>query len=144
MRLYPGLPGCAECAMAHPDFGKSVNPISTRGDRLCQPNYYWHTRIFRPSDGPVYHAHFFVFYKKYLCSTPYRNQEGQIMPSILLLYPPPPKPDVPAYSCAHSIRATNILSNLYSQECLGLWNSLDAYWVMSAALLFGIPIRILE
>ena len=23
------------------------------GDRLCPPNYYWHTRIFRPSDGPV-------------------------------------------------------------------------------------------
>ena len=26
-----------------------VNPISTRGDRLCPPNYYWHTRIFRPT-----------------------------------------------------------------------------------------------
>ena len=38
--------------MAHPDFGRSVNPISTRGDRLCQPNYSWHPRIFRPSDGP--------------------------------------------------------------------------------------------
>ena len=37
-----------------PDFGRSVNPmpISTRGDRLCPPNYYWHPRIFRPSDGP--------------------------------------------------------------------------------------------
>jgi hypothetical protein len=22
------------------------------GDRLCPPDYYWHTRIFRPSDGP--------------------------------------------------------------------------------------------
>ena len=22
--------------------------------RLCPPNYYWHPRIFRPSDGPVY------------------------------------------------------------------------------------------
>ena len=49
----PVVPGCAGCAMAHPDFGRSVNPISTRGDRLCPPNYYWHTRIFRPSDGPV-------------------------------------------------------------------------------------------
>ena len=39
-------PGC-------PDFGSSVNPISTRGDRLCPPNYYWHTQIFRPSDGPA-------------------------------------------------------------------------------------------
>ena len=46
------VPGCAGCAMAHPDFGRSVNPISTRGDRLCPPNYYWHTQIFRPSDGP--------------------------------------------------------------------------------------------
>ena len=48
------VPGCAGCAMAHPDFGRSVNPISTRGDRLCQPNYYWHTQIFRPYDGPAY------------------------------------------------------------------------------------------
>ena len=44
------VPGCAGCAMAHPDFGRS--DISTRGDRLCPPNYYWHTQIFRPSDGP--------------------------------------------------------------------------------------------
>ena len=49
----PVVPGCAGSAMAHPDFGRSVNPISTRGDRLCPPNYYGHTRIFRPSDGPV-------------------------------------------------------------------------------------------
>ena len=48
----PVVLGCAGCAMAHPDFGRSVNPISTRGDRLCPPNYYRHTRIFRPSDGP--------------------------------------------------------------------------------------------
>ena len=26
----PVVPGCAGCAMAHPDFGRSVNPISTR------------------------------------------------------------------------------------------------------------------
>ena len=49
----PVVPGCAGCAMAHPDFGRSVNPISTRGDKLCLPNYYWHTRIFRLSDGPA-------------------------------------------------------------------------------------------
>ena len=54
---------CRVC-MAHPDFGRSVNPISTRGDRLCPPNYYWHTGIFRPSDGPVHYKfrlsrHFF-------------------------------------------------------------------------------------
>ena len=35
-----------------PIFGRSVNPIPTRGDRLCPPNYYWYTLIFRPSDGP--------------------------------------------------------------------------------------------
>ena len=49
----PVVPGCAGCAMAHPDVGRLVNPISTRGDRLCPPYYYWHTRIFRPSDGPA-------------------------------------------------------------------------------------------
>ena len=48
----PVVPGCAGCAMVHPDFGRSVNPISTRGYKLCPPNYYWHTQIFRPSDGP--------------------------------------------------------------------------------------------
>jgi hypothetical protein len=46
------VPVAAGCAMAHPDFGRSVKPISTRGDRLCPPNYYWHSRIFRPSFGP--------------------------------------------------------------------------------------------
>ena len=50
--VAPVIPGCAGCAMAHPDFGRSVNPISTRGDRLRPPNYYWHTRIFRSCDGP--------------------------------------------------------------------------------------------
>ena len=51
-QIRPVVPGCAGHAMAHPDFGRSVNPISTRENRLCPPNYYWHTRIFRPSDGP--------------------------------------------------------------------------------------------
>ena len=40
-------------AIAPPDFGRSFNPISTKGNRLCPPNYYWHTQIFRPSDGPA-------------------------------------------------------------------------------------------
>ena len=52
------VPVGAGGAMAHPDFGRSVNPISTRGNRLCQTNYYWHTRIFRPSDGPAEEGHF--------------------------------------------------------------------------------------
>ena len=43
----PVVPACAGCAMAHPDFGRSANPISTRGDRLCPPNYYWHFQTFR-------------------------------------------------------------------------------------------------
>ena len=30
---------------APPDFGRSVNPISTRGDRLCPPNHYWHPQF---------------------------------------------------------------------------------------------------
>ena len=40
-------------AMAPLYFGRSVDPISTRGDKLCPPNYYWHPLIFRPSNGPV-------------------------------------------------------------------------------------------
>ena len=32
---------CAGCAMAHPDFGRSVNPISTRGGHLM--NYDFET-----------------------------------------------------------------------------------------------------
>ena len=35
------------------DYIALVNPISTRGDKLCTPNYYWHSRIFRPSDVPA-------------------------------------------------------------------------------------------
>ena len=47
------VPGGAGGAMAPQDFGRSVNPISTRWDKLCTPNYYWHPPIFRPSDGPA-------------------------------------------------------------------------------------------
>ena len=38
INVRPVVPGCA---MAHPDFG-----------RLGPLNYYRHTRIFEPSDGP--------------------------------------------------------------------------------------------
>ena len=41
INVRPVVPGCAGCAIAHPDFG-----------RLGPPNYYRHTRIFEPSDGP--------------------------------------------------------------------------------------------
>ena len=45
--VVPGDTGCATPR------DRSVNPISTRVDRLCPPNYYWHPQIFRPSDGPA-------------------------------------------------------------------------------------------
>ena len=32
------IPGGAGGFMAPPDFGRSVNPISTRGDRFCRTN----------------------------------------------------------------------------------------------------------
>ena len=32
------VPGVAGDAMAPPDFGRTVNPISTKGGRLCTPN----------------------------------------------------------------------------------------------------------
>ena len=34
----PVVPGGAGGAMAPPNFGRSVNPISTKGGRLCPPN----------------------------------------------------------------------------------------------------------
>ena len=49
---FPLSPGVSSLGVAPPDFGRSVNPISTWGDRLCPPNYYWQPRISRPSDGP--------------------------------------------------------------------------------------------
>ena len=45
-------PGVQGLPRHPPDFGRSVNPISTRKDRLCPPHYYCHPRIFRPSYGP--------------------------------------------------------------------------------------------
>ena len=65
----PVVPGWAGWAMAHPDFGGSVNPISTRGNRLCPPNSYWHTRIFRPSNGPAQYPSVSLRILKQLCIT---------------------------------------------------------------------------
>ena len=48
----PVVPACAGCARAHPDFGRSVNPISTKGDRLCPPHYYSPSQILKPSAIP--------------------------------------------------------------------------------------------
>ena len=68
--LYRGVViGGAGGAMAPPDFGRSVNPISTRGDRLSPSNYYWHPRISRPFNGPalqlmkIYRARVYKFSK---------------------------------------------------------------------------------
>ena len=38
MLCRPVVPGGAGDAIAPPDFGRSVNPISTKGGRLCPPN----------------------------------------------------------------------------------------------------------
>ena len=37
VRSRPVVPGGAGGAMAPPDFGRSINPISTKGGRLCPP-----------------------------------------------------------------------------------------------------------
>ena len=48
--------GGAGGASAPTIFDRSVNPISTRGGRLCPPQYYQPSRIFRPCDGPVMYS----------------------------------------------------------------------------------------
>ena len=54
LHKYRGVvSGGAGGARESPNFGRSVNPISTRGDRLCPPDYYWNPQIFRSSDGPA-------------------------------------------------------------------------------------------
>ena len=35
------------------DFGRAVNPISTRRGRFCPPHYHWHPLIVRPTYCPV-------------------------------------------------------------------------------------------
>ena len=46
--------GGGVCFPPSPDFDRSVNPLSTRGGRLCPPNYYSPLQIFKPSaiSGP--------------------------------------------------------------------------------------------
>ena len=36
-----------------PVLGRTINPISTQGGRLCPPQYYKPPQIFRPCDGPA-------------------------------------------------------------------------------------------
>ena len=53
-KLYrPVAPWGAGVAMAPPDFGTSVNPISILGVDYA-PHHYWHPQIFIPSDGPEF------------------------------------------------------------------------------------------
>ena len=40
LNFRPVVPRCAGGTMAPPDFGRSVNLISTKGSRLCPPNNY--------------------------------------------------------------------------------------------------------
>ena len=59
--------GGAEGVMAPPDFGRSVNPISTRGAyyaSLYPPHYLPH-RILCPSYGPEFIAAFFSTRRSY-------------------------------------------------------------------------------
>ena len=37
-------------ALAHPEFGNSVNPIPTGRGRLSTPHYCWPNRILKPND----------------------------------------------------------------------------------------------
>ena len=80
----PVVRGCAGCAMAHPDFGRSANPISTRADGLCQPNCYWHTLIFRPSDGPamVRQARQ-LLYRNFQINEPYSRVQNKHSPTLI-------------------------------------------------------------
>ena len=43
--------GGAGGTLAPPEFGRSVNPIPTRGGRLCPPHYCQHPRIRKPNDS---------------------------------------------------------------------------------------------
>ena len=55
--LYrPVVPGCAGCAMAHPDFGRSLNSISSRGTDYNQLNTTG-TPGFSDLPTALYYAH---------------------------------------------------------------------------------------
>ena len=57
-------------AMAHPDFGRSVNPISTRGYKLCPPNYYWHPGFSDHRRALCFHGRFCDFKSQNLILSP--------------------------------------------------------------------------
>ena len=44
----PGLSGWGGVSLAPPIFGRSVDPIPTRGSRLCPPQYYQHPQVCCP------------------------------------------------------------------------------------------------
>ena len=47
--------GGAGGARAPPKFGILVNPIRTKGGRLCPPYYYWPPPIFLDDAAPLVH-----------------------------------------------------------------------------------------
>jgi hypothetical protein len=46
----------SERTIAHPGFGRSLNPISTRGGRLCPHNYYLPTQLSVASYVPEFNS----------------------------------------------------------------------------------------
>ena len=46
------VPGGAGGAMTPQILANQLSLSQPGGDRLCPPNYYWHSQIFRPSDSP--------------------------------------------------------------------------------------------
>ena len=47
-------PVVAKWYMSYPNFGRSVNHISTKGGKLCTSNFNWYPRKIRSSYGPDY------------------------------------------------------------------------------------------
>ena len=79
--IRPVVPGGARGAMAPPDFGRSVDPISTR-EGVSDYAWHWHPpppSIFRPSYDPDWIIHFSVVWSfialKWLLSTVYFQED---------------------------------------------------------------------
>ena len=47
-------------AIAHPNFSKPINPFSSKGGRLCPPEYYLPTHLQVASYSPEIHIHFYT------------------------------------------------------------------------------------
>ena len=71
MNYRPVVPGGAGGAMAPPDFGRSVNPISTKGGTLCPPNNTGNTGF---SDLPTALNYEDILILNKNCQIPQSNQ----------------------------------------------------------------------